>query len=45
MDIISRESNVFNSGFDIVCLYNINIMLAVLINGHWSIGELEAKVL
>ena len=44
MDITNRDRNLFNSNYDMVCLYNNNSRLAVLIYWSWSIGDLEAKV-
>ena len=45
MDVINRDINVFKSDCDMVCLYNINDSLDVLIGGSWSIRDLETKVL
>ena len=44
MDIINRYSNVFNSIFEVMCLYNINCRLTVLIDGSWIIVDFESKV-
>ena len=45
VDVINRDINVFNSNCGMVCLYNINDSLDVLIGGSWSIRDLETKVL
>ena len=45
MDIMNRDVNVFNSACEMVCLYDINGTLAVLLYRSWIIGDLEAKVL
>ena len=45
MDITNMDSNVFNYACDMVCLYNTNSRLDVLIYGSWIIGDLEDKVL
>ena len=45
MEIMNRDINVCNYACDIVCLFNINSRLYVLIYGIWSIGDFETKVL
>ena len=45
MEVMNRYINLFNSYCDIICLYNINSRLYVLIYKSWIIGDLEAKVL
>ena len=39
------DRNMFNSDCEMVCLYNINSRLDVLVYGSWDIGDLESKVL
>ena len=45
MDIVNMDRNMFNSACELVCLYNINGRLNVLVDGSWSIRDLESKVL
>ena len=44
MDIMNRVSNMFNYDCEAVFLYNINYRLNLLIEGIWSIRDLESKV-
>ena len=39
------ESNMLKPACEVVCFYDINFRLTVLINVSWSIRELESKVL
>ena len=42
---MNRDSNVFNSAYEMGFLYYNYIRLVFLIDGSWSIEDLEAKVL
>ena len=44
MEIMNREKNRFISACDLVCFYNINSRLAVLVYVSCISGDLEANV-
>ena len=45
MDIMNRDRYVFKYDCDMVCLYDINSRLDVLIDGSCSIVNLKANIL
>ena len=45
MYIMHRRRNILNRDCDMFFCYNVNCRLTVLIDGSWSIGDLENKVL
>ena len=45
MDIIDRDINMINPACEMVFFHNVNCILNVLVDGIWSIRDLESKVL